>query len=450
MKKLDCEIVRDLLPSYIDRLTSDKTTEAVTAHLNECEACRAAYREMTNSEPPIVEQPEIDYLKKVNHSRRRIRNIAIAAACGVLALGLIALLIATQSKKQSQADAETISALSETNEALEKQTEEDAQTITELSEVAEALQEQIDLPTVIYDAETRALVITGTDRYDEIVIPDEAENAISLDVQDDEFHLTMDLTVRYDTDEPLKTFVPGFLDRTEKSLQFLRAWFRENAAEYYDPSASEKMVEFSITESNSFVSQNNRDRIKINTSRLYWNRDTALVYAMMNCRYCEWEQMGYLQNLAYSVNPYNEWLLVMDDSTEEFGSIPYYQAAVKAGLDPEHMTPEGYAILTDTIALYSIKEDWIHTANGSTFEYLPVSRTVFFTISPETVTNPVNGELTPFMAGSFIRRLTDVYGLDAVNAFVFGGKTFDEAFGVDYETARDAWIAWLYEIYPMD
>lgn len=449
MKKLDCEIVRDLLPSYIDRLTSDKTTEAVNAHLNECEACRAAYREMTNSEPPIVEQPEIDYLKKVNHSRRRIRNIAIAAACGVLALGLIALLIATQSKKQSQADAETISALSETNEALEKQTEEDAQTITELTEVTEALQEQIDLPTVIYDAETRALVITGTDRYDEIVIPDEAENAISLDVQDDEFHLTMDLTVRYDTDEPLKTFVPGFLDRTEKSLHFLRAWFRENAAEYYDPAASEKMIEFSINESNRFVSQNNRDRIKINTSRLYWNRDTALVYAMMDCSFA-WAQIGYMHNLAYTIDPYNEWLLVMDDSTEEFGSIPYYQAAVKAGLDPEHMTLDGYAILTDTVALYSIKEDWIHTANGSTFEYLPVSRTVFFTISLETVTNNANDEMTAFMAGSFIRRLTDVYGLDAVNAFVFNEKAFDEAFGVDYETARDAWIAWLTETYPIE
>ncbi len=448
--KLDCEIVKDLLPSYIDHLTSEKTTGEITEHLSECEACRAVYRDMTNSEPPIFEQPEVDYLKKVRNSRRRIRNIAIIAACGLLAAGVAAFAIAKHAQNKSAADAQTINALEQTNEALEKQTEEDAQTITELTETAEALQEQIDLPTVIYDAETRALVITGTDRYDEIVIPDEAENAISLDVQDDEFHLTMDLTVRYDTDEPLKTFVPGFLDRTEKSLQFLRAWFRENAAEYYDPSASEKMLEFSITESNSFVSQNNRDRIKINTSRLYWNRDTALVYAMMNCRYCEWEQMGYLQNLAYSVNPYNEWLLVMDDSTEEFGSIPYYQAAVKAGLDPEHMTPEGYAILTDTIALYSIKEDWIHTANGSTFEYLPVSRTVFFTVSPETVTNPVNGELTPFMAGSFIRRLTDVYGLDAVNAFVFGEKTFDEAFGVDYETAREAWIAWLCETYPTE
>ena len=433
--KLSCEIVKDLLPSYIDQLTSKETSEAGAAHLSDCESCRAAYREMTNSEPPKDEQPEVDYLKKVRNSRRRIRNIAIIAASGVLVLGLVAVLIATQSKKKSEKDAQTIT-------ELEQQAEADAQTITEL-------EQQIELPTVTYDPETKALVIIGTGRYDEAVIPEEAEDAISLDVQDDEFHLTMDPTVRNNKDETLKDFIPGFLDRTEKSLQFLRGWFRENAGEYYDPARVEKMIDFYITEDSRYLCQNNRDRIKIYTSRLYWNRDTALVYAMMDCSFA-WPQIGYMQNLAYATDPYNEWLLVMDDSAEEFASIPYYQAAVKAGLDPEHVTPEGYAIMTDTIALYAVKEDWIHSADGRSMEYLPVSKTAFFTVSPETFADKANHEMTGFMAGSFIHRLTDVYGLDAVNAFVFGAKTFDEAFGVDYETARDAWIAWLYETYPID
>ena len=65
----------------------------------------------------------------------------------------------------------------------------------------------------------------------------------------------------------------------------------------------------------------------------------------MDCSFA-WAQIGYMHNLAYATDPYNEWLLVMDDSAEEFASIPYYQAAVKAGLDPEHVTPEGYAIVT--------------------------------------------------------------------------------------------------------
>lgn len=433
--KLSCEIVKDLLPSYIDQLTSKETSEAVAAHLSDCESCRAAYREMTNSEPPKDEQSEVDYLKKVRNSRRRIRNIAIIAASGVLVLGLVAVLIATQSKKKSEKDAQTIT-------ELEQQAEADAQTITEL-------EQQIELPTVTYDPETKALVIIGTGRYDETVIPEEAEDAISLDVQDDEFHLTMDPTVRNNKDETLKDFIPGFLDRTEKSLQFLRGWFRENAGEYYDPARVEKMIDFYITEDSRYLCQNNRDRIKIYTSRLYWNRDTALVYAMMDCSFA-WPQIGYMLNLAYATDPYNEWLLVMDDSAEEFASIPYYQAAVKAGLDPEHVTPEGYTIMTDTVALQSVREDWIHSADGRSMEYLPVSKTAFFTVSSEAFADKANNEMTGFMAGSFIHRLTDVYGSDAVNAFVFGAKTFDEAFGVDYKTARDAWIAWLYETYPID
>lgn len=433
--KLSCEIVKDLLPSYIDQLTSKETSEAVAAHLSDCESCRAAYREMANSEPPKDEQSEVDYLKKVRNSRRRIRNIAIIAASGVLVLGLVAVLIATQSKKKSEKDAQTIT-------ELEQQAEADAQTITEL-------EQQIELPTVTYDPETKALVIIGTGRYDETVIPEEAEDAISLDVQDDEFHLTMDPTVRNNKDETLKDFIPGFLDRTEKSLQFLRGWFRENAGEYYDPARVEKMIDFYITEDSRYLCQNNRDRIKIYTSRLYWNRDTALVYAMMDCSFA-WPQIGYMLNLAYATDPYNEWLLVMDDSAEEFASIPYYQAAVKAGLDPEHVTPEGYTIMTDTVALQSVREDWIHSADGRSMEYLPVSKTAFFTVSSEAFADKANNEMTGFMAGSFIHRLTDVYGSDAVNAFVFGAKTFDEAFGVDYKTARDAWIAWLYETYPID
>ena len=37
---LPCEIVRDLLPSYIDELTSEMSTKAVDEHLKECEKCQ--------------------------------------------------------------------------------------------------------------------------------------------------------------------------------------------------------------------------------------------------------------------------------------------------------------------------------------------------------------------------------------------------------------------------
>ena len=46
---LTCEVVQDLLPSYVDGLTSDVSNQAVEQHLKTCENCRKLYREM--SEP---------------------------------------------------------------------------------------------------------------------------------------------------------------------------------------------------------------------------------------------------------------------------------------------------------------------------------------------------------------------------------------------------------------
>ena len=38
MNKIPCEIIRDLFPSYIDQLTSDKTNLAVEEHIKECKS----------------------------------------------------------------------------------------------------------------------------------------------------------------------------------------------------------------------------------------------------------------------------------------------------------------------------------------------------------------------------------------------------------------------------
>ena len=43
---LTCEIVRDLLPSYVDGLTNDVSNQAVEQHMKTCENCRKLYHEM--------------------------------------------------------------------------------------------------------------------------------------------------------------------------------------------------------------------------------------------------------------------------------------------------------------------------------------------------------------------------------------------------------------------
>ena len=76
--KLRCEIVQDLLPSYVDGLTSDETNEAVKDHLADCVSCRDMYERMKadetsaeeNSEVMEKEKKEINFLKKIKQKHR--------------------------------------------------------------------------------------------------------------------------------------------------------------------------------------------------------------------------------------------------------------------------------------------------------------------------------------------------------------------------------------------
>lgn len=82
-EELRCEIVQDLLPSYIDGLTNDATNQAVEEHLFSCETCRKMYEHMKEDETePIADQADvkadIDYLKKIKrHNRFDIILVAV-------------------------------------------------------------------------------------------------------------------------------------------------------------------------------------------------------------------------------------------------------------------------------------------------------------------------------------------------------------------------------------
>lgn len=107
---LPCDIVRDLLPSYAEGLTSEMTERSIEYHLKGCAACLKALAAMQsddrsvvcaissgadvplgNNTSPKCEIKEIDYLKKVR--RRFITGIAI---CVIVALACLCLFWAFQ------------------------------------------------------------------------------------------------------------------------------------------------------------------------------------------------------------------------------------------------------------------------------------------------------------------------------------------------------------------
>ena len=85
---LTCEVVQDLLPSYVDGLTSDVSNQAVEQHMKTCESCRKLYSEMREpmngedvseindgQKADSKKSSEIDYLKKIR-KRNRMRILA--------------------------------------------------------------------------------------------------------------------------------------------------------------------------------------------------------------------------------------------------------------------------------------------------------------------------------------------------------------------------------------
>ena len=87
---LTCSVVRDLLPSYVEGLTSNETNAAIENHLAACPDCAARRDAMAASEETgTAEQSrEVDYLKTVKRKSGRRVLIAIVCTLAVILAGV--------------------------------------------------------------------------------------------------------------------------------------------------------------------------------------------------------------------------------------------------------------------------------------------------------------------------------------------------------------------------
>ena len=81
---LTCGVVRDLLPSYVEGLTSPESNTAVERHLSGCPECAQLRTALAGAPEQAApeDSKEVDYLKKVK--RRGWRRVAAAVAVTVL------------------------------------------------------------------------------------------------------------------------------------------------------------------------------------------------------------------------------------------------------------------------------------------------------------------------------------------------------------------------------
>lgn len=97
-QRLVCGTVKDLLPMYIEQLTSEESNQSIREHLSECETCRRALDEMRH--PLAVETaPEIkDFKKYLKLSRLELvmRLIEIAAVIALITCFIVNLAVNRQ------------------------------------------------------------------------------------------------------------------------------------------------------------------------------------------------------------------------------------------------------------------------------------------------------------------------------------------------------------------
>ena len=91
MMKLDCEVIRDLLPLYAEHIASPASTALVEKHLESCEACRAELRQM-QLPVPVQPEPQPDApLKGIRKTlqKKSIRTVAAAVLAVLCAVALV-------------------------------------------------------------------------------------------------------------------------------------------------------------------------------------------------------------------------------------------------------------------------------------------------------------------------------------------------------------------------
>lgn len=82
---MDCDVIKDLLPLYIDGVCSEKSIELIEDHLHTCEACKAEYLLMKNDfvfEDTDIEVHEMNLLQEgkkniEKHAKRDYESIVI-------------------------------------------------------------------------------------------------------------------------------------------------------------------------------------------------------------------------------------------------------------------------------------------------------------------------------------------------------------------------------------
>ena len=87
---MDCNVIKDLLPLYVDECCSEESARFVAEHLDTCEGCRKIYDQMRETYQSYEEKPNTVKLRRVSDWKASVlQSVMLFVSFAIITLGVI-------------------------------------------------------------------------------------------------------------------------------------------------------------------------------------------------------------------------------------------------------------------------------------------------------------------------------------------------------------------------
>ena len=87
---MDCNVIKDLLPLYVDECCSEESARLVAEHLDTCESCRKVYSQMCETSQPQKNAPKTVRLHRISDWKASLlQSVMLFVSFAIITLGVI-------------------------------------------------------------------------------------------------------------------------------------------------------------------------------------------------------------------------------------------------------------------------------------------------------------------------------------------------------------------------
>ena len=302
-----------------------------------------------------------------------------------------------------------------------------------ITQTTEPLPED-ELPVVSFEEDTKTLRVVGTGHYDRIDLSRLPE-AANMIVEDDDFEYRILPTILWSSDSPIEdpvSYLPGYLDEVDKSLATIRQYVADNAPNEDVLAQTQKRVKLTLTSFGS-ININSSYTISLNLNgAFHWVGNLYAIGLNPDWNTKEWRVDAFGAWADYCRNPYCPTFLDYPELNPDGVDIFYYPYYQRAGGTGYLRSVNDRILLNDVISWCNLVfgRDW----GGNVDETGRMSES-----NPALDASKEENQLSLMESMSLLNYLAGQHGDAKLVAYCFGACSFEEAFGMDFASARAAW-----------